>query len=319
MKNKINIGIFDGYNMVHNILTNVTVTIGETDFFFTDSKRVNVMDSEPLLDADVLVVGYEDINGYFNFRDLDIAIPLTYHQKGAQQHYIKKTLGQLNLKHFTYIPTFSLNYNFRPGIKKAMTTFNVDEVLMKPCNSAMARNVKVMKLNDPILDQWACKYRDVKFRTKVLGDEGKRTSAENMILQPRMNLLREWRVIWMGDDEFIVAERNFNSKGFGTTNYSGCEYVLLDKDMCWDGEMGYFDMQEVFNELRVLLEAMKDSPFRSIDLGLTLVNKRPKFVVIEHQYQFGDTMMSWDIRDHITKRFIEKMVMPKLDELGIKY
>lgn len=313
----IRIGIANKGDYLHGLKKQIPLVHNAIRYEFSNYAATHIEKSEVKSNFDLVLVPNREQHGWDYDYDNHL-IKMNWWPKHLQQRRIKNATKES--LHFQGIDTYSINFNFIESILNASRDYVVKGICVKPNNGSAGRGVAFYNYNAPELSRYACynAHREFILETHKLPSDEVITPV-TLIAQPHIDLLDEWRLIYLGDD-FIWAKRKVeNDKG--TTKGQDDPYKTTDEYSEEFKEITQMDISHVFDDLLKVCKKIDMSVGSSIDIGSyksgAIGIPYIKFAIIEFQPQFGDTEMSWKIRDKITRSFIENTIEPKLKELGI--
>lgn len=307
------IGIANPADYLHNLTDSMPYVVGESMYSFVKFKPLGLYASKLVYNSDVVLASQREAYN-LNYETMGSVIVLNWWPKHVQQALLHKAVEGIDS--FKSIPTFTMNHNFL----RHLETFGLGkDVCVKPTNGAGGKGVKFYDIKDPELSKYASiRYHEQRIKENHDIKDPKPLDIFTLIAQPKLNIIKEWRLIYMGDN-FIWAERNrIDEKG--TTKGSEDPYMFQrDYSEVYEKNVsGASDFTSLYMNIRTIASRINMSIGSSIDLALCLdENDKPYYTILEFQPQFGDTAMSWEIRDAITENFIIKVINPKLREMGL--
>lgn len=313
----VRIGIANKGDYLHGLKKQIPFVHNDIRYEFGNYAATHIDNSEIKSNFDLVLVPNREPHGWDYDYD-DNLIKMNWWPKHLQQRRIKKAVDKS--EYFQYIDTYSINFNFIESILNASRDYVVKGICVKPSNGSAGVGVAFYDFNAPELSRYACYNAHREF----ILEKHKLPSEEfimpvTLIAQPHIEFIDEWRLIYLGDD-FIWAKRKVeNNKG--TTKGQDDPYKTTKVYSNEFKKITGLDITTVISDLLEVCEKVGMSVGSSIDIGSykrrATVEPAIKFAIIEFQPQFGDTEMSWKIRDKITRSFIEKVIEPKLKDLEI--
>lgn len=282
-------------------------------YVFNDHGVLGHINSEVKLKTDLIIYSGNAPNGWHDIGWNPSIIYREFLSKHTQQTRLAKVLPKY--KDFVPIPTCDSDVDFIGALEPLHDYFLSTGYNIKVIDSANGDGQKFYDLDDYTVESFRHSYDSKSFLKEQFGEDAFYSNGRlrHQIVQPKLKVMAEWRLIYLGDD-FLVAPRILKEGGGATVVGQKDPYKFINEMTFMDTTL---EDKKFKGRLFGIAKDLKIPIHSAMDLACIKTKDGFKWTFFEYQPQYGTIGFSRKMLNYCHEHFIENVINPKLTELGL--
>lgn len=285
----------------------------DNEYLFNGDGVRGYVNSELKLKCDLIIYSGNNPNGWHDYEWNPSIINRPWPSKHTQQARLAMVLPKY--KDFVPIPTCDSDVDFIGALEPLHDYFLSTGYNVKVLDSANGDSQKFYDLDDYDIESYRHSHNSKDFLVEQLGEGAIYSdgTTRDQIVQPKLKVMAEWRLIYLGDT-FLVAPRILKEGGGATVVGQKDPYKFLNDMTFMDTTL---EDKKFKGRLFMIAKDLKIPIHSSMDLACIETRDGFKWTFFEYQPQYGTIGFGRKMLNYCHEHFIENVINPKLKELGL--